>query len=203
MHPSGVAKSSTSIGSGKGWNVTSAGWQVTQCDPIWHVSSISGVATSVSELLYPCYFYLLCFALVLACRRVVCVGVCILNTRLNTRCTVRSHSTSCQCFNCCVRGIGRRCLRHVSTFNNSCTVDSQQPAIACSRIILRQVKAKFLVRELISETQTSCKLVCDQVRAISTCPDSSNLLEPSRRPVLSWSATRSLAHRRPAREHMH
>jgi len=55
----GVAKSSTSFGWGKGWNVTSAGWQVTLCDPIWHVSSSSGVATSVSELLYPCYFTLL------------------------------------------------------------------------------------------------------------------------------------------------
>jgi len=31
------------------------GWQVTLCDPIWHVSSSSGVATSVSALLYPCY----------------------------------------------------------------------------------------------------------------------------------------------------
>jgi len=31
------------------------GWQVTLCDPIWHVNSSSGVATSVSELLYPCY----------------------------------------------------------------------------------------------------------------------------------------------------
>ena len=28
-----------------GRNVTSAGWQVTLCDPIWHVSSRSGVAT--------------------------------------------------------------------------------------------------------------------------------------------------------------
>jgi len=56
LHPSGVAKSSTSFGWGKGWNVTSAGWQVTLCDPIWHVSSSSGEATSVSELLYPCYF---------------------------------------------------------------------------------------------------------------------------------------------------
>ena len=28
----------------KGGNVTSAGWQVTLCDPIWHVSSRSGVA---------------------------------------------------------------------------------------------------------------------------------------------------------------
>ena len=55
LHPSGVAKSSISFGCGKGWNVTSAGWQVTLCDPIWHVSSSSGVATSVSELLYPCY----------------------------------------------------------------------------------------------------------------------------------------------------
>ena len=26
----------------KGWNVTSAGWQVTLCDPIWQVSSSSG-----------------------------------------------------------------------------------------------------------------------------------------------------------------
>jgi len=61
LHPSGVAKSSTSFGWGKGWNVTSAGWQVTLCDPIWHVTSSSGVATSVSELLYLCYFYLLYF----------------------------------------------------------------------------------------------------------------------------------------------
>jgi len=30
---------------GKGWNVTSVGWQVTLCDPMWHVSSSSGVAT--------------------------------------------------------------------------------------------------------------------------------------------------------------
>jgi len=26
-------------------NITSVGWQVTLCDPIWHVSSRSGVAT--------------------------------------------------------------------------------------------------------------------------------------------------------------
>jgi len=50
-------------GKGWNWNVTSAGWQVTLCDPIWHVSSSSGVATSVSELLYPCYFTLLYFTL--------------------------------------------------------------------------------------------------------------------------------------------
>ena len=45
LHPFGVAKSSTSFGWGKGGNVTSAGWQVTLCDPMWHVSSRSGVAT--------------------------------------------------------------------------------------------------------------------------------------------------------------
>jgi len=39
----------------KGWNVTSAGRQVTLCDTIWHVSSSRGVATLVSELPYPCY----------------------------------------------------------------------------------------------------------------------------------------------------
>ena len=36
---------STSFGWGKGVNVTSAGWQVPLCDPVWHVSSRSGVAT--------------------------------------------------------------------------------------------------------------------------------------------------------------
>ena len=41
-----VPYSSTSFGWGKGGNVTSAGWQVTLCDPImWHVSSRGGVAT--------------------------------------------------------------------------------------------------------------------------------------------------------------
>ena len=37
------------IGWGKGGNVTSAGWQITLCDPIWHVSSCSSEA--VCELL--------------------------------------------------------------------------------------------------------------------------------------------------------
>jgi len=47
------------IGWGKGGNVTSAGWQVTLCDPIWHMSSRSG--ETVCELLYflPLPFYLL------------------------------------------------------------------------------------------------------------------------------------------------
>jgi len=31
------------IGWGNGGNVTSAGWQVILCDPMWHVSSRSGV----------------------------------------------------------------------------------------------------------------------------------------------------------------
>ena len=33
------------FGWGKGGNVTSVGWQATLCDPKWHVSSRSGVAT--------------------------------------------------------------------------------------------------------------------------------------------------------------
>jgi len=42
---------------GKGGNVTSAGWQVTLCDPMWHVSSRSGVATlrTAIHLLFNCY----------------------------------------------------------------------------------------------------------------------------------------------------
>jgi len=45
-----------SFGWGKGGNVTSAGWQVILCDPIWHVSSRSGEASC--ELLYSVYLYL-------------------------------------------------------------------------------------------------------------------------------------------------
>ena len=49
LHPSGVAKSSTSFGWGKGGKVTSAGWQVTLCDLIWHVISRSGVVISIAN----------------------------------------------------------------------------------------------------------------------------------------------------------
>jgi len=61
LHPSGVAKSSTSFGWGKGGKVSSAGWQVTLCDFIWHVISRSGVIISITN----CYirFTLLYFTL--------------------------------------------------------------------------------------------------------------------------------------------
>ena len=51
LHPSGVAKSSVSFGWGKGGKVTAAGWQVTLCDPRWHVISGSGVMISIPYLL--------------------------------------------------------------------------------------------------------------------------------------------------------
>jgi len=46
-----------SFGWDNGGNVTSAGWQVTLCDPMWHVSSRSGVATlqTAIHLLIACY----------------------------------------------------------------------------------------------------------------------------------------------------
>ena len=48
-----------------GGNVTSAGWQVTLCDLIWHVSSRSGVTALHYELLYPytVYPYIVCVSL--------------------------------------------------------------------------------------------------------------------------------------------
>ena len=49
LHPSGVTKSSTSFGWGKGGKVTTAGWQVTLCDLIWHVISRSGVVISITN----------------------------------------------------------------------------------------------------------------------------------------------------------
>jgi len=51
------------IGWGKGGNVTSAGWQVTLCDPIWHVSSRSGEAlwrTAISGYFTLLYFKTWC-----------------------------------------------------------------------------------------------------------------------------------------------
>jgi len=44
------------IGWGKGGNVASAGWQVTLCDPIWHVSSRIG--ETGCELPYPITYLL-------------------------------------------------------------------------------------------------------------------------------------------------
>jgi len=58
------------IGWGKGGNVTSVGWQVTLCDPIWHVSSRSGEA--VCELLYTSYLYFLTMIYHNAARRGPC-----------------------------------------------------------------------------------------------------------------------------------
>ena len=54
LHPSGVAKSSTSFGWGKGGKVTSARWQVTLYDLIWHVISRSDVVISITN----CYIRL-------------------------------------------------------------------------------------------------------------------------------------------------
>ena len=49
---------------GKGGNVTSAGWQVTLCDPMWHVSSRSGVATLRTAIgLHALVTYLLTYLL--------------------------------------------------------------------------------------------------------------------------------------------
>ena len=47
-----------SFGWGNGGNVSSAGWQVTLCDPMWHASFRSGVANlrTAVLLLLPCYF---------------------------------------------------------------------------------------------------------------------------------------------------
>ena len=74
LHPSGVAKSSTSFGRGKGGKVTSAGWQVTLCDLIWHVISRSGVVISITNC-YVRFTYLLTYftgSLLVALKRAAC-----------------------------------------------------------------------------------------------------------------------------------
>jgi len=49
--PPGSLNRVPALAGGTGGNVISAGWQVTLCDPIWHVSSRSGVAGLHRELL--------------------------------------------------------------------------------------------------------------------------------------------------------
>jgi len=41
------------LAGGKGGDATSARWQITLCDLIWHASSCSGVTMLHCELLYP------------------------------------------------------------------------------------------------------------------------------------------------------
>ena len=59
--PSGSLNQVPASAGGKDGNVTSAGWQVTLCDPIWHVSSRSGEAVLLTkgEPLYCVYLLLL------------------------------------------------------------------------------------------------------------------------------------------------
>ena len=59
LHLSGVNKSSTSFGWGKGGKVAASGWQVTLCDSIWHV--ISRSAEVISRSAISVYFTLLYF----------------------------------------------------------------------------------------------------------------------------------------------
>jgi len=59
LHPSGVTKSSTSFGWGKDGKVTAAGWQVTLCDPIWHVISHSGEVISITNCYIGVYLFTL------------------------------------------------------------------------------------------------------------------------------------------------
>ena len=52
--PGSLNRVPASAGQGQGGNVSSAGWQVTLCDPMWHASSRSGVAalrTAIHSLL--------------------------------------------------------------------------------------------------------------------------------------------------------
>jgi len=59
------------FGCGKGGNVSSVGWQVTLCDPMWHVSSRSGVATLRTAIHLLLITYLLTYLLTTLCHRSV------------------------------------------------------------------------------------------------------------------------------------
>jgi len=64
LHPYRFAKLSTSFGWGKGGKVTVAGWQVTLCDPIWHLVYRSGVMILITNCLIFTFYWLVPFTLV-------------------------------------------------------------------------------------------------------------------------------------------
>ena len=76
---------------GKGGNVTSAVWQVTLCDPVWHVSSRSGVATLRTVI------YLLLYLLTMHCVHVM---------RPNNKSNV--NDSNIQYVTCLAAGYGKR-----------------------------------------------------------------------------------------------
>ena len=57
--PGSLNRVPCSFGWGKGGNVTSAGWQITLCDPIWYVSSRSGEACLQTAIRIFTFFTLL------------------------------------------------------------------------------------------------------------------------------------------------
>jgi len=87
LHPPGVAKSSTSFGWGKDGNVTSAGWQVTLFDPMWHVSSRSGVAT-LRTAIHLLLTYLLTYLRSHHSHNIIVNGA---YSKLNYRCIATAH----------------------------------------------------------------------------------------------------------------
>jgi len=76
LHPSGVAKSSTSFGWDEGGKVTAVGWQVTLCDPTWHVISRSGEVISTN-----CYSRLLLCTYALSLTRHVALAVLLIQDK--------------------------------------------------------------------------------------------------------------------------
>jgi len=110
LHPCRVLKSSTSFGWGKGGKVTSARWQVTLCDPIWHVISCSGVVISITN----CYILTFKFTFVHCCQgkewrycqtssvRLLSVSVCVCYFTRRPQCKELADCRLSGCFHCII-----------------------------------------------------------------------------------------------------
>ena len=97
---------------GKSGNFTSAGWQVTRCDLIWHVSSHSG--ESSCKLLYPVFLYLIfTFSVLLTPICFIFLPLrCLISSSLPSFFSFLSHSlcwrgTCLQCFDAVGWATGR------------------------------------------------------------------------------------------------
>jgi len=77
--PGSINRVPALIGWDKGRNITSAGWQVTLSDRIWHVSSRSSeaLANCYTRLIYLLYTILLPERAAKSCDEYVCLSVCL------------------------------------------------------------------------------------------------------------------------------
>jgi len=137
LHPSWVAKSSNSFGWGKGGKVSTAGWQVTLCDPIWFSVAVWWLLqTAISSLLESKSSYVkvnLMHYINANMKRTACQSSHLASRFLYSVNLCSSESSSClKSFSCSrnAKIASLNCaLKHTNTMIFSHSIDTQKGAV--------------------------------------------------------------------------